>query len=92
MNAFWSVTMYDATGFMIDNPIHRSQLGTYDNLKPEADGSVVLYIQRESPGKDKEANWLPAAEGSFNVGLRMYNAGPAALTLDWVPPAVERAK
>ncbi len=92
VNAFWSVTMYDATGFMIDNPIHRSQLGTYNDLKPEADGSVLIYIQRETPGKDKEANWLPAAEGPFNLGLRMYNAGPAALTLDWVPPTVERVK
>lgn len=89
VNAFWSVTMYDETGFMIANPIHRSQLGTYDNLKPESDGSVVIYIQRENPGQDKEANWLPAAEGPFNVALRMYNAGPAVLTLDWVPPAVE---
>ena len=92
VNAFWSVTMYDQTGFMIDNPIHRSQLGTYDNLKPDPDGSVVIYIQREDPGKDKEANWLPAAAGSFNLALRMYNAGPAVLTLDWVPPAVEHVK
>ena len=90
VNAFWSLTLYDATGFTIASAINRTQLGTYDKLTQDADGSTTVYIQRESPGKDKESNWLPAPEGPFNLALRLYNAGPAALTLDWVPPAVQR--
>lgn len=92
VNAFWSVTLYDADGFVIENPIHRNQIGTYDNLKPDADGSVAIVIQRDSPGKDKEGNWLPAPAGPFNLTMRLYNPGPAALTLNWTPPAVERVK
>ncbi len=90
VDAFWSVTLYDATGFMIANAINRTQIGTYDKLVPDDDGSTTIYIQRETPGKDKENNWLPAPEGPFNLGLRLYNPGPAALTLDWAPPAVRR--
>ena len=90
VNAFWSVTLYDATGFMIASAINRTQIGTYDKLVPDDDGSTTIYIQRETPGKDKENNWLPAPEGPFNLGLRLYNPGPAALTLDWAPPAVRR--
>lgn len=92
VNAFWSVTLYDATGFVVENPIHRNQIGTYDNLKPDADGSVPIYIQRDSPGKDKEGNWLPSPDGLFNLALRLYNPGPAALTMDWTPPPVTQAK
>jgi hypothetical protein len=88
VSAFWSVTLYDAEGFVIQNPIQRYQIGTYDNLKPDADGSTPIYIQRDSPGKDKESHWLPAPEGAFNLALRLYNPGSAAVTLDWTPPAV----
>ncbi len=92
VTAFWSVTLYDATGFVVENSIHRNQIGTYDNLKPDADGSATIYIQRDSPGKDKEGNWLPAPGGPFNLALRLYNPGPAACTMDWTPPPVTRAK
>jgi hypothetical protein len=92
VNAFWAVTVYDADGIVIENPIHRNQIGTYDNLKPDADGSVAIYIQRDSPGKDKEGNWLPAPDGPFNLTMRLYNPGPAAFPLDWTPPAVQRVK
>ena len=92
VTAFWSVTLYDAEGFVVENPVQRYQIGTYDNLKPDADGSTPIYIQRDSPGKDMEGHWLPAPEGPFNLAMRLYNPGSAAVTLGWTPPAVERLK
>ena len=86
VNAFWSLTLYDAVGFTIASDINRTQIGTYDKLAQDADGCTAIYIQRETPGEDKESNWLPAPEGLFNLALRLYNAGPAALTLDWCRP------
>jgi hypothetical protein len=53
---------------------------------------VAIAIQRDSPGQNKEGNWLPAPAGPFNLTMRLYNPGPAALTLNWTPPAVERVK
>ena len=91
VDAFWSLTLYDAEGFMLPN-VTRNQIGTYDELQSGGDGSVTIYIQHESPGKDKEGNWLPAPKDSFNLALRLYNPRTPALTLDWVPPAVERVK
>lgn len=57
---FWSLTMYDKDYFFVENPLNRYSISARQNLKPNADGSVDLYIQNESPGADKEANWLPA--------------------------------
>ena len=57
---FWSLTVYDSTFFLVDNSLNRYALSSYDNLKQNPDGSLDLYLQRESPGADKEANWLPA--------------------------------
>jgi hypothetical protein len=91
-NAFWSLTMYDADGYPIDNPVNRNQIGTYDRLAQDADGAVTITIQHASPGKDREGNWLPAPAGSFNVVLRLYNPAPAARNLDWVPPAVRKVQ
>ena len=66
VNAFWSITMYDADSFFVANPIDRYAIGSWMPLKSNADGSLDLYIQSESPGKDKEANWLPAPRRAFN--------------------------
>ncbi len=85
VSAFWSLALYDANGFAIENPIGRTQIGTYDDLKPDTDGSVPIFIQHDTPGQDRERNWLPAPEGPFNLGLRLYNPDPAAFTLDRVP-------
>ena len=64
--AFWSLTMYDAQYFFVANPLNRYTLSSRSQFKPNQDGSVDLYIQNESPGKDKEANWLPAPiDGSW---------------------------
>lgn len=91
VSAFWSVTMYDADGFAVPNKLNRFALGDRDALKYNADGSLDLYIQAESPGSDKEANWLPSsATGRLGVTMRLY--APAAPALDgrWNPPAVRR--
>ena len=66
-NAFWSVTLYDAEGFQVANPLNRFAVSSWMPFKYNADGSLDLYFQNESPGKDKEANWLPAPKGEFNL-------------------------
>lgn len=77
---FWSVTMYDLnTNFTVENPINRYTLGSDDNLKKNADGSITIYLQKDSPGKDKESNWLPAPAGPFYMAVRNYAPADAAL-------------
>jgi hypothetical protein len=92
VRAFWSVTMYSNDGYFVENPINRFAIGDRDKLQFNADGSLDLYIQRESPGADKESNWLPSAEGRFNLSLRLYWPGEEILSGKWIPPAVERLK
>ena len=72
VNAFWSLTMYDAKQAFVQNPIKRYAIGDRDKLKLNSDGSLILYIQHDSPGRDKESNWLPAPKGTFNVLMRLY--------------------
>lgn len=92
VNAFWSVTMYDAAGFQVANPINRFAISSWMNLKKGADGSLDLYIQHQSPGADKESNWLPApANGRLGVTMRLYAPARAALNGDWNPPAIKKA-
>lgn len=71
---FWSFTMYDLPNrLLVDNPINRYNIGSQNSsLKKNADGSLTLYFQNNSPGKDKESNWLPAPKGPFYVVLRIY--------------------
>ncbi len=90
--AFWSVTMYDAEGFQVANSINRFAIGDRDALKYNADGSLDLYIQSESPGADKESNWLPAPKsGRLGVTMRLYAPQPQALDGRWTPPAVRKS-
>jgi hypothetical protein len=73
VRAFWSLTMYDERQLFTANPINRFAIGDRDKLIFNGDGSLDLYIQRESPGKDKESNWLPAPKsGAFTMNLRLY--------------------
>lgn len=91
VEAFWSITMYDAEGFQVSNPLDRFAIGDRDNLTYNADGSLDIYIQSDSPGPDKESNWLPSpSSGMLGVTMRLY--GPKAPALDgrWVPPAIRR--
>ena len=90
VDAFWSVTMYDGHGFPIPNALKRYAIGDREHLKFNPDGSLDLYIQPESPGKDKESNWLPSAKsGPIGMTMRLYMPRRPALTGEWVPPAVK---
>jgi hypothetical protein len=89
VNAFWSVTMYDEAGFQVANPLNRFAIGDRDDLNYNADGSLDLYLQHESPGSDKESNWLPSpSKGKLGVTMRLY--APRAEVLDgcWNPVAI----
>jgi len=89
-DAFWSVTLYDSEGYQVANSLNRFALSSWMPFKYNADGSLDLYFQNESPGKDKEANWLPAPRGSFNLTMRIYAPKSEALNGKWNPPPVTR--
>ena len=95
VNAFWSVTMYDAkTQLLVENPLNRYLINSpmLPELKKNADGSVTIYVQHKSPGKDKESNWLPAPNGPIYVAMRLYWPKPEALRSQWKPPALKVVK
>ena len=90
---FWSITMYDANYFFVANPINRYSISARQNLKRNADGSIDLYVQKDSPGADKESNWLPAPAGKFILMMRLYwpsETDPSILDGSWVIPAVKK--
>ncbi|HAM50298.1 MAG TPA: hypothetical protein DCP92_06240 [Nitrospiraceae bacterium] len=91
-NGFWALTLYNAENFFSPNPLNRYTLSQCDKLKSDADGSVDLYIQCESPGIDKEENWLPSPEGDFSLAMLICRSKEAASGCDWKPPAVDRVK
>ena len=90
VNAFWSLTMYDPTLNFTDNALDRYSLGDRTKgLKKDADGGLTFYIQRASPGRDKESNWLPSPQsGPFFLILRTYMPGPEIIEQKWAPPPV----
>jgi hypothetical protein len=91
VDAFWSLTMYDAAGFQVANPISRFAIGDRDALKFNADGSLDLYIQNANPGADKEGNWLPSPEsGELGLTLRLYAPRKQVADGRWNPPAIKR--
>jgi hypothetical protein len=93
VGAFWSTTMYDAKKrLMTENSINRYKIGSADNLKTGADGSTTIYIQSESPGKDKESNWLPAPKEPFYMLFRMYQPDIEVLNGQYDLPGVVKAK
>jgi hypothetical protein len=92
VKAFWSITLYDAKHNLVANPIKRYALGDRDKLKFNADGSLDIYIQNQSPGKDKEANWLPAPTGEFNLVLRTYLPSANIQEQRWTPPPLMKVK
>jgi hypothetical protein len=96
VNGFWSFTMYmiDQGWWFVPNPLNKFTVSERNDLKYNADGSLTLYFQTESPGKDKEANWLPASKGDFILMLRMYwpkESAPSIIDGSWAPPPVVRA-
>jgi hypothetical protein len=81
----------DENGYQVANPINRFAIGDRDDLKWNADGSLDLYIQHESPGKDRAPNWLPAPLGKLGVTMRCYAPKPEIRDGSWNPPAIQRA-
>jgi hypothetical protein len=92
VNAFWSITLYDQDGFQVGNALNRFAVSSWMPFKHNADGSLDLYFQNESPGKDKEANWLPAPKGAFNLTMRLYAPKSDALTGKWNPPPIVKTQ
>jgi hypothetical protein len=90
--AFWSITMYDAEGFQVANTLDRFAIGDRDPLVFNSDGSLDIYIQKESPGPDKEANWLPSASGPNGITMRLYAPHDSVLDGTWAPPPVRRVE
>jgi len=93
VKAFWSLTMYDGkTQLFIENPLDRYLLNSpiMDQFKLEGNGSLVLHIAKDSPGKELESNWLPAPDGPFYIVLRLYGPEPDALKGKWMPPKVQK--
>ena len=90
--AFWSITMYDAQSFFVPNAINRYNIAAWMPLKTNKDGSVDIYLQKDSPGKALESNWLPAPAGEFNVTNRIYWPKPEALDGTWKAPAITRVQ
>ena len=89
-NAFWSITLYDSDGFQVANSLNRFAVSSWMPFRYNADGSLDLYFQNESPGTDKQANWLPAPKGPFNLTMRLYAPKSEALTGKWNPPPVTK--
>ncbi len=89
-NAFWSLTMYNAQSFFVENPLNRYNLTAWMPLKYNDDGSLDLYIQKESPGKARESNWLPAAAEAFSVTLRVYWPKESMVDGSWKTPAIKK--
>ena len=88
VNAFWSITLYDPEGYQVANALNRFAVSSWMPFKYDPDGSLDLYFQNASPGADKEANWLPAPKGPFNLTMRLYAPKSDALTGRWNPPPV----
>jgi len=101
VNAFWSLTMYDGKSqLLIKNPINRYLINSpmLPNMKKNEDGSLTLYIQKDSPGADKESNWLPAPNDTIYLVMRLYWPKPEPPSIlpagegTWKPPGVVKAK
>ena len=100
VKSFWSVTLYDGkTQLLTKNPINRYLINSpmLPDLKKNADGSITLYIQKDSPGKDKESNWLPAPDDTIYLVMRLYwpkTEAPSILPAgagSWNPPGIVKA-
>jgi hypothetical protein len=92
VKGFWSLTMYDEQNFLAANPLNRYAVSDHNKFVTNPDGSLNLYLQTDSPGKAKEANWLPAPKSKFGVMLRLYwptESPPSIIDGTWKPPAIE---
>jgi len=95
VNAFWSLTMYRLPGrFLVANPLNRYMINStmLNDLKSDADGGITFYIQQDSPGQDRESNWIPAPAGNFVLSLRLYLPRPEIYNRKWLPPSINPAQ
>jgi hypothetical protein len=95
VHAFWSLTMYELPkSLLVANPINRYLINSpmLPHLKRDADGGLTLLIQNESPGKDREANWLPAPKGPFVMAMRLYWPKEEAVDGKWTAPPAKQVK
>jgi hypothetical protein len=93
VNAFWSVTMYNAkTKLLVDNPLDRYVINSamLHSLDRDKDGGMTLYLQYPSPGPSKQSNWLPAPNGPFTIAMRLYWPKPEAFDGSWKQPVLRR--
>ena len=93
VDGFWSLTMYDGNYFFVPNSINRYTVSQRNKLKANADGSVDIYVQKDSPGKALEQNWLPAPGGEFVLMMRLYwpkETAPSILDGSWKAPEVKQ--
>lgn len=93
VDGFWSITMYNGEYFFVANPLNKYTVSPRNPLKYNEDGSLDIYIQNESPGKDKEPNWLPAPKDKFILMMRLYwpkETSPSIINGTWKPPAVTK--
>jgi len=93
VNGFWSITMFQLPDVsLVDNVIRRYSLGQYNRMKYNQDGSLTIYVQPNSPGKDKESNWLPSGKGNYQLTMKMYWPKKEVLEGRWTPPVIERVQ
>jgi hypothetical protein len=95
VNAFWSLTMYELPSSLLSaNPVNRYLINSpmLPLLKRDSDGGITFYLQHESPGAEKESNWLPAPNGPFWCAMRFYWPKEEALDGRWTPPAIQKLK
>ena len=95
VNAFWSLTMYELpSSLLVANPLKRYLINSpmLPELKRDADGGLTIYVQHESPGADKESNWLPAPDGPFMVVLRLYWPKESVIDGQWKTPSLQRVE
>lgn len=90
VDAFWSISMYDAEGFQVANELNRFAIGDRDPLAYNPDGSLDIYVQHDSPGSDRESNWLPAPTGPLGITMRLYAPRIEALGGRWNPPQLRK--
>jgi hypothetical protein len=91
VKSFWSITTYNNASYLVDNPINRYAIGDRTpGLKYNEDGSLDIYIQHDSPGKDKQSNWLPSPSGAFSLLMRLYIPQDTVVKGDYQYPQVKR--
>lgn len=90
VKGFWSLTLYNDNYFFVANPLNRYNVGMKNKFNLNPDGSLDIYIQNENPGKDKEANWLPAPKAPFVLFFRFYWPEESIIKGEWKPPAVKK--